>query len=166
MARHFIVCWCVSVCLSLCVCDVCVISIWKASQTLLIPSWGSTWRRPSTSAWETLKPGLVVYGLLKDESAQTPVESFKVLTLHCHRDNVVCICKLTSSVQTCRLGCNLAAIQDEWQGLKTLVSHNFKDKSYSGLWETMLKKDPYRLDYKVGQQYWVVVYGILKGWFW
>ncbi|XP_051533754.1 zinc finger protein 862-like [Myxocyprinus asiaticus] len=47
-----------------------------------------------------------------------------------------------------RSGCNMAAIQDEWQGLKILVSHNFKDKSYSGLWETMLTKDPYRHDYK------------------
>lgn len=47
----------------------------------------------------------------------------------------------------------MAAIQDEWQGLKILVSHNFKDKSYSGLWETMLTKDAYRQDYKVGQQY-------------
>lgn len=42
----------------------------------------------------------------------------------------------------------MAAIQDEWQGLKILVSHNFKDKSYSGLWETMLTKDTYRHDYK------------------
>ncbi|KAJ8367409.1 hypothetical protein AAFF_G00318120 [Aldrovandia affinis] len=47
-----------------------------------------------------------------------------------------------------RSGCNMAAIQDEWQGLKILVSHNFKDKVYSGLWETMLTKDPYRHDYK------------------
>ncbi|KAM9524715.1 zinc finger protein 862-like [Salvelinus alpinus] len=46
-----------------------------------------------------------------------------------------------------RSGCNMAAIQDEWQGLKILVRHNFKDKSYSGLWETMLTKDPYRHDY-------------------
>lgn len=43
----------------------------------------------------------------------------------------------------------MAAIQDEWQGLKILVSHNFKDKSSSGLWETMLTKDPYRHDYKI-----------------
>ncbi|XP_053506635.1 zinc finger protein 862-like isoform X2 [Ictalurus furcatus] len=42
----------------------------------------------------------------------------------------------------------MAAMQDEWQGLKILISHNFKDKTYSGLWETMLTKDPYRLDYK------------------
>ncbi|KAM9558481.1 zinc finger protein 862-like isoform 1-T4 [Salvelinus alpinus] len=42
----------------------------------------------------------------------------------------------------------MAAIQDEWQGLEIPVSHNFKDKSYSGLWETMLTKDPYRHDYK------------------
>ncbi|KAM9561291.1 uncharacterized protein ACWYII_022829 [Salvelinus alpinus] len=42
----------------------------------------------------------------------------------------------------------MATILDAWQGLKIPVSHNFKDKSYSGLWETMLTKDPYRHDYK------------------
>ncbi|XP_036960656.1 uncharacterized protein LOC119023096 isoform X2 [Acanthopagrus latus] len=47
-----------------------------------------------------------------------------------------------------RSGCYLAAVLDKWQGLKILVSQNFKDKSYSGLWETMLTKEPYREDYK------------------
>ncbi|XP_034018810.1 homeodomain-interacting protein kinase 1-like [Thalassophryne amazonica] len=39
-------------------------------------------------------------------------------------------------------------VQDEWQGLKILVNENFRDKTYSGLWETMLTKEPYREDYK------------------
>lgn len=44
----------------------------------------------------------------------------------------------------------MAAIKNEWQCLKILVSQNLKDKTYSGLWETMLTKDPYKHDYKVG----------------
>ena len=51
---------------------------------------------------------------------------------------------LTPSIKSYRSGCDLAAVQNEWQGLKILVSQNFKDKSYSGLWETMLTKEPYR----------------------
>ncbi|CAM4611684.1 unnamed protein product [Leuciscus chuanchicus] len=94
--------------------------------------------------------------LLKDESAQTPVESFRVLNpdtwpedqdITFGDDDVAGLVRHFKEPLG-RSGCNLAAIQDEWQGLKTLVSHNFKDKSYSGLWETMLTKDPYRLDYK------------------
>lgn len=58
--------------------------------------------------------------------------------------------KLFFSVKSYGSGCNIAAIKNEWQCLKILVSHNLKDKTYSGLWETMLTKDPYKHDYKVG----------------
>ncbi|CAL8301927.1 unnamed protein product [Gadus morhua 'NCC'] len=40
------------------------------------------------------------------------------------------------------------ALSGEWQSLKTLVSHTFKDKSYSSLWQTVSTKEPYRTDYK------------------
>ncbi|XP_029519015.1 uncharacterized protein LOC115131433 isoform X1 [Oncorhynchus nerka] len=97
-------------------------------------------------------------GLLKDEGVQTPVESFRVLNpdtwpedqaslLTFGNDGVADLMRhFKEPIE--RSGCNMAAIQDEWQGLKILVSHKFKDKSYSGLWETMLTKDPYRHDYK------------------
>ncbi|XP_052328496.1 uncharacterized protein LOC127909931 [Oncorhynchus keta] len=97
-------------------------------------------------------------GLLKDEGVQTPVESFRVLnpdtwpedqvSLLTFGDDGVADLMRHFKEPLERSGCNMAAIQDE--GLKILVSHNFKDKSYSGLWETMLTKDPYRHDYKVG----------------
>ncbi|XP_017311352.1 uncharacterized protein LOC108257803 isoform X3 [Ictalurus punctatus] len=97
-------------------------------------------------------------GLLKDEGAQTPVKSFRVLNLDTWRkgqaslltfgnDDVADLLRHFKEPLE-RSGCNMAAIQDEWQGLKILVSHNFKDKSHSGLWETMLTKDAYRQDYK------------------
>ncbi|XP_051548136.1 uncharacterized protein LOC127437339 [Myxocyprinus asiaticus] len=96
--------------------------------------------------------------LLKDEGVQTPVESFRVLnpdtwpedqaSLLTFGDDGVAYLMRHFKEPLKRSGCNMAAIQDEWQGLKILVSHNFKDKSYSGLWETMLTKDPYRHDYK------------------
>lgn len=50
-----------------------------------------------------------------------------------------------------KAGCNTATIQDEWQGLKILVSQNFRDKTYTGLLEMLLTKDPYKQDYKVRQ---------------
>eukprot|EP00063_Salmo_salar_P096817 XP_014071652.1 PREDICTED: uncharacterized protein LOC106613670 isoform X2 [Salmo salar] len=97
-------------------------------------------------------------GLLKDEGVQTPVESFRVLnpdtwpedqaSLLTFGDDGVADLMRHFKEPLERSGCNMAAIQDEWQGLKILVSHNFKDKSYSGLWETLLTKDPYRHDYK------------------
>lgn len=42
-----------------------------------------------------------------------------------------------------------------------LVSANFKDKSYNGLWETMLTKEPYMHDYKVSKHCLLVRYSAL-----
>ncbi|KAM9513832.1 uncharacterized protein ACWYII_047075 [Salvelinus alpinus] len=86
-------------------------------------------------------------GLLKDEGVQNPVESFRVLNpdtwpedqaslLPFGDDGVADLTRLFKEPLE-RLGCNIAAIHYECQGLKILVSHNFNDKSYSGLWETM-----------------------------
>eukprot|EP00063_Salmo_salar_P089714 XP_014064549.1 PREDICTED: uncharacterized protein LOC106609988 [Salmo salar] len=96
-------------------------------------------------------------GLLKDEVSR-PQWSFRVLnpdtwpedqaSLLTFGDDGVAYLMRHFKEPLERSGCNMAAIQDEWQGLKILVSHNFKDKSYSGLWETMLTKDPYRHEYK------------------
>ncbi|XP_076121139.1 zinc finger protein 862 isoform X2 [Alosa pseudoharengus] len=45
-------------------------------------------------------------------------------------------------------GCQLEAIQEEWQSVKALISHTFQDKSYSSLWQMLLTKEPYKTDYK------------------
>lgn len=64
------------------------------------------------------------------------------------------MCKLNCSILSFRAGCNIATIQDEW--LKTLVSQNFRDKTYTGLWEMLLTKDSYKQDYKVRQSHQIV----------
>ncbi|KAM9536648.1 uncharacterized protein ACWYII_040523 [Salvelinus alpinus] len=83
-------------------------------------------------------------GLLKDEGVQTPVESFRVLnpdtwpedqaSLLTFGDGGVAYLMRHFKEPLERSGCNMAAIQDEWQELNILVRHNFKDKSSSGLW--------------------------------
>ncbi|CAM4696780.1 unnamed protein product [Leuciscus chuanchicus] len=45
-----------------------------------------------------------------------------------------------------RNGCDFALAEEEFQTLKTLVFMSFKDKSYHGLWEVLLTKEPYCSD--------------------
>ncbi|CAM4326971.1 unnamed protein product [Leuciscus chuanchicus] len=45
-----------------------------------------------------------------------------------------------------RNGCDFALAEEEFQALKTLVFMSFKDKSYHGLWEVLLTKEPYCSD--------------------
>ncbi|XP_059930487.1 zinc finger protein 862-like [Gadus macrocephalus] len=98
-------------------------------------------------------------GLLNDEAeVKTQVQAFKVFNHDTWPDDLGSLLTFGDGDVADlvrhfrepleRSGCDLAAVQDEWQGLKILVSQSFKDKSYSGLWETMLTKEPYREDYK------------------
>lgn len=98
-------------------------------------------------------------GLLNDDAeVKTPVQAFRVFnhdtwpddqgSLLTFGDGDVADLVRHFREPLERSGCDLAAVEDEWQGLKILVSQTFKDKSYSGLWETMLTKEPYREDYK------------------
>ncbi|MED6261723.1 hypothetical protein ATANTOWER_009052 [Ataeniobius toweri] len=43
-------------------------------------------------------------------------------------------------------GCQVDQVPQEWQLLKTIVRTTFKDKSYLGLWQTLLTKEPYCSD--------------------
>uniref|UniRef100_A0A3B1J4P0 TTF-type domain-containing protein n=1 Tax=Astyanax mexicanus TaxID=7994 RepID=A0A3B1J4P0_ASTMX len=45
-------------------------------------------------------------------------------------------------------GCVINAVQTEWRMLKILIKGQFMDKSYSGLWEVMLSKEPYCSDFQ------------------
>nr|XP_046217849.1 uncharacterized protein LOC124043358 isoform X2 [Oncorhynchus gorbuscha] len=76
-------------------------------------------------------------GLLKNEGVQIPVESFRVLNpdtwpedqaslLTFGNDGVADLMRHFKEPLE-RSGCNMAAIQDEWQGLKILVSHKLKE---------------------------------------
>ncbi|KAJ8376204.1 hypothetical protein SKAU_G00067840 [Synaphobranchus kaupii] len=47
-----------------------------------------------------------------------------------------------------RNGCDCALAEEEFQALKTLVFRSFKDKSYKGLWDILLTKEPYCSDFK------------------
>ncbi|XP_060777194.1 zinc finger protein 862-like isoform X1 [Neoarius graeffei] len=100
------------------------------------------------------------FGGLLDDGAdvRTPVQAFKVFNHDTWPDDHASlltfgdedVAELVAHFREplSRSGCDLAAVQNEWQGLKILVSQHFKDKHYSGLWETMLTKEPYREDYK------------------
>ncbi|XP_060760948.1 zinc finger protein 862-like [Neoarius graeffei] len=103
------------------------------------------------------------FGGLLDDGAdvRTPVQAFKVFNHDTWPDDHASlltfgdedVAELVAHFREplSRSGCDLAAVQNEWQGLKILVSQHFKDKHYSGLWETMLTKGPYREDYKVSK---------------
>ncbi|XP_016101603.1 zinc finger protein 862-like [Sinocyclocheilus grahami] len=97
-------------------------------------------------------------GLVKNEGIQTILDSFRVLNpdtwpeeqanlLTFGDDSIADLVKHFEKPLT-EAGCKIATIQDEWQGLKILVSQNFRDKTYSGLREMLLTKDPYKQDYK------------------
>ena len=45
-------------------------------------------------------------------------------------------------------GCQLDQLPKEWRKLKRLACDTFKDKSYAGLYSTLLTKDPYKMDLK------------------
>ncbi|KAJ8356589.1 hypothetical protein SKAU_G00193830 [Synaphobranchus kaupii] len=45
-------------------------------------------------------------------------------------------------------GCQSEQVLQEWQQLKTLIRTTFADKSYLGLWQTLLTKEPYRSDFE------------------
>ena len=45
-------------------------------------------------------------------------------------------------------GCQLDQLPEEWRKLKRLACDTFKDKSYAGLYSTLLTKDPYKMDLK------------------
>ncbi|KAJ8393022.1 hypothetical protein AAFF_G00069260 [Aldrovandia affinis] len=45
--------------------------------------------------------------------------------------------------------CQSEQVLQEWQQLKTLIRTTFADKSYLGLWQTLLTKEPYRSDFEV-----------------
>ncbi|KAJ8365052.1 hypothetical protein SKAU_G00138830 [Synaphobranchus kaupii] len=47
-----------------------------------------------------------------------------------------------------RNGCDCALAEEEFQALKTLVFRSFKDKSYKGLRDILLMKEPYCSDFK------------------
>lgn len=97
-------------------------------------------------------------GLLNDEAeVKTPVQPFRVFNHDTWPDDHGslltfgddCVADLMRHFrEPLWRSDDLAAVQDEWQGLKILVRQNFKDKSYSGLWETMLTKEQYKEHYK------------------
>ncbi|XP_041954873.1 zinc finger protein 862-like isoform X1 [Alosa sapidissima] len=62
-------------------------------------------------------------------------------------DKVEALVEHFSDVLT-SFGCQLEAIQEEWQSVKALISHTFQDKSYRSLWQMLLTKEPYKTDYK------------------
>ncbi|MEQ2221997.1 hypothetical protein ILYODFUR_021337 [Ilyodon furcidens] len=48
-------------------------------------------------------------------------------------------------------GCQVDQVLQEWQLLKTIVRTTFKDKSYLGLWQTLLTKEPYCSDSEISE---------------
>lgn len=44
--------------------------------------------------------------------------------------------------------CEAEEVLIQWNNLKTLVAKESQDKSYTGLWKTMLAKQPYKEDFK------------------
>lgn len=106
--------------------------------------------------WPEEQANLLTFG---DDSVANLVRRFEKpqgknlfdKTLHYHLRHLLHMCKLSCSVLSFRAGYHIATIQDEWQGIKILVSQNFRDKTYTGLWEILLTNDPYKQDYKVRQ---------------
>lgn len=63
---------------------------------------------------------------------------------------------LTISHLIIRNGCDQDLVKEEFQALKIMITVSVMDKSYLGLWDIILSKEPYS-DYKVFTPFFIII---------